>query len=177
MEAGRLSNKLSNGGISNGTTSTVSIGTRRDAVAGATQGHFGPLVSLTAEDYVKLLVCSGCGLVFGVAAEKARGIYLHLVYLAMQQHPLSCNVLTLRDVYSCLLFTVHVPSVIQQQMLFGQNSMLKVFLMAVTSCELPSCYSDWTMSFNVFFRSCCYVFNSVFVALNSCTLSSGWQFL
>ena len=73
MEAGRLSNKLTNGGISNGTTGTVSNGKRREAVD--TQGHFGPLVSLTARDYVKLLVCSGCGLVFGVAAEKGRGTY------------------------------------------------------------------------------------------------------
>jgi hypothetical protein len=45
-------------------------------------------------------MCSGCGFVFGIVAEKAR---------------------------------VHVPSVIQQQMLFAQNSMLKVFLAAVSS--------------------------------------------
>ena len=38
----------------------------------------------------------------------------------------------------CLLFripTVHVPSVIQQQMVFTQNTMLKAFLAAVTTCE------------------------------------------
>jgi hypothetical protein len=57
-------------------------------------------MSLRRSDYVKLLMCSGCGFVFGIVAEKAR---------------------------------VHVPSVIQQQMLFAQNSMLKVFLAAVSS--------------------------------------------
>ncbi|CAI7992919.1 hypothetical protein GBAR_LOCUS1150, partial [Geodia barretti] len=65
-----------------------------------TQGQLGPLFDLNVRDYVRLLVCTGCGFVFGIAAEKAR---------------------------------VHVPSVIQQQMLFAQNSMLKAFLAAVTS--------------------------------------------
>ena len=33
-----------------------------------------PTVGLNTSDYARLLVCSGCGFIFGIAAEKARSM-------------------------------------------------------------------------------------------------------
>ena len=121
---------------------------------------------LSGRDYLKLAVCAASGAVFGIAAEKARGIlHIHNHFLSgitnealteVQVHNnqpvkiynVSPSNLPRAQYYavqhvcthaitnaSQLQFTVHIPSVIQQQMLFTQNVMLKAFLAAVSSCE------------------------------------------
>ena len=80
MEAEKLlSSESGNGGASNGTAVCRTNGTAggRSMTAASSQRDGGTssglvVVGLKGSDYLKLLVCSGCGFVFGVAAEKAR---------------------------------------------------------------------------------------------------------
>ena len=79
-----LSSRLSNGGASSNGGTTLTNGTagqKSAQAAAACSTHDGTnmgdrrglLLGLNGSDYVRLLVCSGCGFVFGIAAEKARG--------------------------------------------------------------------------------------------------------
>ena len=79
-----LSSRVSNGGASSNGGTTLTNGTagqKSAQAAAAFSTHDGTnmgdrrglLLGLNGSDYVRLLVCSGCGFVFGIAAEKARG--------------------------------------------------------------------------------------------------------
>ena len=59
-----------NGAVCNGARSKASATHRRQREGVGSWGSVG----LNVGDYVRLLVCSGCGFVFGIAAEKARGL-------------------------------------------------------------------------------------------------------
>ena len=74
MEASRLqlSGSFRSGEVSHGAINGHR-GPPATVVSPTTQGQLGPLLDLNVRDYVRLLVCTGCGFVFGIAAEKARG--------------------------------------------------------------------------------------------------------
>ena len=70
---------------------------------------------------LKLVACNAAGFVFGFAAEKGKGTFYNA--------PANAYTLT-------LCFSVYVPGVIREQMLFSQFTMVKVFLSAVTAGRL-----------------------------------------
>ena len=71
-------------------------------------------------DFKTFAVSSGCGLIFGLAAEKGQGQ------------------IAAADSFKFLIFYIiiaYLPSVIRNQMTFSQYTMLKLFLPAVATSQ------------------------------------------
>ena len=81
--------------------------------------------SLNINWFAACVVCGTCGVVFGFAAEKGQGNWI--IYYS------NINYLDISAVY--------VPSVIRNQMLFSQFTMMKMFLSAVAASKpMINCY-------------------------------------
>lgn len=79
--------------------------------------------SFTTSNAFAYAVCGACGIVFGFAAEKGKGN----ISIIMKSRRALCK-------YTILI--VYVPSVIINQMLFSQFTMMKMFLSAVAASKM-----------------------------------------